>query len=612
MIFSVSAIRALSWWILSGLALAPVALLGQAAGAESAAADQAFDQLVAAEWAYQMEHNPVWASLLGDRRFNDRWSDLSRAGREQDRAHNAEVLARLDAIGREALSSSKRLDLDLLRYDYAGWVEEDDLGGYLMPVSHLGWLPEGFRQRAPLHTAHQLGAQLRFTTRQDFDEWIRRLEAFPRYVDDTIAALEEGLQRGRVRPKVVVERLIPLVRAQISVDPKRSGFFQPCLSFPETMPAAEKRRLWAYTRRTVAEDAMPALQRYLDFLTEQYLPAAPDSVALSDVPGGAALYAYYVRKYTTTARTPDQIHQLGLEEVARIRGEMDAVRREVGFGGSLEAFFEHLRTDPRFFYQQSEDLLTGYRSLAKRVDPLMVRLFGRLPRMPYGVEPIDAAIAPQATTGYYFPASQDGARAGTYQVNLFQPESRPKWEMVPLTLHEAMPGHHLQVSLAAEQEGLSTFRRFNYHSAYSEGWGLYAEWLGYELGLYDDPYDRFGQLAYEMWRAVRLVVDTGMHAKGWSRERAIRYFLDNSPRPELDVINEIDRYIALPAQALSYKIGQIEIRELRRRAETELGDAFDLRAFHDLVLGAGSMPLVFLRQRVEEWIAATRSTASLE
>lgn len=583
--------------VISSIMVVPSGLMADdALAVETQGADAALEALIDAEWDDQMERHPVWASLLGDRRFNDRWDDMSPGARQADLAHHRELLQRLDEIGRERLSTAKQLDFDLLRYDLEAWIEEDELRGYELPASHLGWPPEGFRQRQPIHTAHQLGTQLRFETEKDFADWTARLGSFPTYVEQTTTLMRQGLEAGRVRPQIVVERMIPLVRAQAETTPRESGFFAPFRADPETPRAQQALKL-------IRDRVLPALASYARFLEDEYLPAAPESPALGALPGGTDLYDFYVGKYTTTSLSAAEVHALGLREVERIRSEMEAIRKQIRFSGDLEALFEHLRTDPRFFYATPEELLTAYRALSKKIDPLMVRLFGHFPRMPYGVEPIDAAIAPQATTGYYFPAAADGSRAGTYQVNLYQPESRPNWEMVPLTLHEAVPGHHFQVSLAAELEGLSTFRRFNYHSAYAEGWGLYAEWLGGELGLYEDPYDRFGQLAFEMWRAVRLVVDTGLHSEGWSRERAIEFFLHNSPRPKLDVVNEIDRYIAIPGQALSYKIGQLEILRLRRHGEATLGEAFDLRAFHDLVLGAGSMPLTLLEARVEQWIA---------
>jgi uncharacterized protein (DUF885 family) len=323
-------------------------------------------------------------------------------------------------------------------------------------------------------------------------------------------------------------------------------------------------------------------------------------------PDGERLYAFCARHNTTTDITPEQAHQLGLSEVARIRAEMEAVKTRAGWKGSLTEVFQQLRTDPKYFYKTGDELILHSRDLAKRIDPKLVRLFGTLPRQPYGVEPTPAAMAPDATTGFYYPGAQDGSRAGTYWVNTYKPETRPRWEIVPLTLHEAVPGHHLQVSLAAEQQDLPIFRRHRYDVAFGEGWGLYSESLADELGLVDDPADKMGQLAYEMWRAVRLVVDTGMHVKGWTRQKSIQYFMENSPRAELDVTNEVDRYIVYPGQALGYKVGQLKIRELRTRAEKALGPRFDVRAFHDAVLLRGSLPLDVLERRIDAWIATQK------
>jgi uncharacterized protein (DUF885 family) len=399
--------------------------------------------------------------------------------------------------------------------------------------------------------------------------------------------------------------VVAILDTQLGADPAASGFHEPFTRFPAAVPDRERARLSSSGRDAIDTAVRPALRGFREFLAKDYRAAAPEEGGLGRQ-GGEALYRYLVVHHTTSALTPDDIHARGLSEVARIRSEREAVKTRAGFTGPLSQFFEHLRTDPRFFHREPQDLLTGYRSLAKTVDPRLVKLFGRLPRMPYGVEPTPDARAPHATTGYYFPAAPDGSRAGTYQVNLYRPETRPRWEMIPLTLHEAVPGHHLQVSLAAERTDLPAFRRLGYFVAYGEGWGLYSEWLGHEMGLYADPYDHFGQLAWEMWRAVRLVVDTGMHAKGWTRDQAIRYFLESSPRPELDVVTEVDRYLATPGQALAYKIGQLRILALRRRAEAALGPRFDVRAFHDEVLGAGSLPLDLLEARIDAWIATQR------
>ncbi|HXE79173.1 MAG TPA: DUF885 domain-containing protein [Vicinamibacterales bacterium] len=357
----------------------------------------------------------------------------------------------------------------------------------------------------------------------------------------------------------------------------------------------------------VAKHVQPAYRTLKEFIEREYLPAAYDAVGIWQADRGDELYAYLVKSFTTTELTPREIHELGLKEVARIRSEMERVKAEVGFNGTLEAFFTHLRTDKKFFYPDGESYLQATRALAKRIDPRLVRVFRTLPRLPYGVEPVPMAIAPDQPAGYAEYGAPDGSRPAYYYVNLYKPESRPKWEMMALALHEAVPGHCLQGSLAQEAASLPEFRKHAGFTAYVEGWALYAESLGDEMGLYDDPYDRFGQLTYQMWRAVRLVVDTGMHAFKWDRDRAIRFFMENAAKTELDVVNEIDRYISWPGQALAYKVGELQIQRLRQRAEAELGDRFDLREFHDVILLSGAMPLSVLDAHVERWIEKKRS-----
>ncbi|AEI66312.1 DUF885 domain-containing protein [Corallococcus macrosporus] len=584
-------------------------MLPEAADARPQAA-AALHALLQQEWQYQLEHSPTYASVQGDRRWNDRWDDLSLKAIEADHQHNLQVLAKLKTVDREALSAADQLNHDLFRRDYETWVEEHRFKPYLMPVSHLAGIPEGIKQPPGVQAAYQLADTLRFATVQDYEDWVVRLQGFGAYVDQVLALLEEGLRQRRVPPKVVLQRIPPQVARQLVADPADSGFFAPFRRFPQGIPAVEQQRLEKAAREAIARGVLPALKRFHQFLTEEYVPKGTDAVGIWQLPDGAEQYDFLARKFTTTGLSAEEIHALGLAEVKRLRAEMEAVKTQAGFKGTLAEFFHFSRTDARFYARDGDELLMRYRALSKRIDPLLVRLFKTLPRQPYGVEPTPEAIAPDATTGFYYAGAPDGSRPGMYLVNLYRPETRPLWEMVPLTLHEAVPGHHLQLALAAEQPSLPDFRRYGFYVAYGEGWALYAESLGDELGLYSNPYDKFGQLAYDMWRAVRLVVDTGMHVKRWTRQQALDYFMENSPRQALDTTNEVDRYIAWPGQALAYKVGQLKMRELRTRAEQALGPRFDVREFHDVVLLDGALPLDILEARVQAWVAARQHGAA--
>jgi uncharacterized protein (DUF885 family) len=380
-------------------------------------------------------------------------------------------------------------------------------------------------------------------------------------------------------------------------------------AFPAAFSDADRAALSTRAIKAYQEAVAPAFTKLRTFLTTRYLPACRESIGASALPNGAALYAYNVRWHTTTGRTPEEIHTLGLSEVARIRADMEQVVATSGFHGSYADFVKFLRTDKGFYYTDAPSLLAGYRDITKRADPQLAHLFGRLPQLPYGVEPVPTASAPSQTTAYYDGGSLAAGRPGNMFANTYKLESRPKWEMETLTLHEAVPGHHIQISLAQEQAGLPEFRKNSSYTAFVEGWGLYAESLGDEMGFYKDPYSKFGQLSYEMWRAIRLVIDTGIHSMGWTREQAIDYFRANSAKTDQDIIVEVDRYIVWPGQALGYKMGQLKIRELRTNAEKALGPKFDVRQFHDVVLGQGAVPLDFLERQVQAWVAKRRASA---
>lgn len=553
-----------------------------------------------AEWNYEMEQNPTQASSLGDRRWNDRWPDRSLEAIRKREEHATGALARLNKIDRGKLSPVDQLNYDLFKKDLETDIEGFKFRTYLMPIN----------QRGGVQTLDELGDRLRFENVKDYENWVARLRALPLLMEQDIALMREGARTRMIWPKIVLGRVPAQIEKQLVSKPEESPFYKPFTKFPAAITAPERERLAKAAGEAIASGVLPSFQKLKKYFVEEYLPAASDQVGVWQMPQGAEFYAYLARRHTTTALTPQQIHEKGLSEVARIRGEMEAIREKVGFKGTLPDFFTKLRTDPQFFYKTPEELLDAYRALAKKIDPNLVKVFKTLPRTPYGVTPIPDKIAPDTTTAYYNRPAADGSRAGLYFVNLYKPETRPKWEMMALSLHEAVPGHHLQNALAQEAGDLPKFRRHGSFTAYGEGWGLYAESLGEEMGLYDDPYSKFGQLTYEMWRAVRLVVDTGIHQMKWDRQRAIDFFMENAPKAENDIVNEIDRYISMPGQALAYKIGELKIKELRDRARREIGEPFDIREFHDAVLLSGAVPLDILERNVNAWIATKKGAPS--
>lgn len=546
-----------------------------------------------AAWKQHLADNPTLASQLGVHDYDGLWPDVSLKAFAKRHEQDEAVLKQLNLIDLTALSYADQVNYRLFRQNRENSIEGYRFGGYLLPIN----------QRGGLQDAGNLADSLRFETESDYEGWLERMDRFPVYADQTIELMQEGMRRGIVHSKVIMERVPRQVEAQIVDDPAGSMFYQPFREFPDSIASDLQQRYRDRAGEIILNKINPAYQHLLVFLKQEYWPACYDQVGFWQTPNGKDYYAFEARRFTTTDLTPDEIHEIGLQEVARIRNEMDQIVKSVEWKGSFRGFLDHLRTAPKFFYDDPQELLSAYRALCKRIDPQLVKLFGRLPRMPYGVEPIPDEMAPDTTTAYYRSPAADGSRAGTYFVNLYKPESRPKYEMEVLSAHEAVPGHHLQIALAMEMANMPDFRRYSGYTSYVEGWALYSEGLGEELGLYQDPYSKFGQLTYEMWRAVRLVVDTGIHHKRWTRQQAIDFFAANTPKPILDIENEIDRYIAWPGQALAYKIGELKIKELRAKAEKELGDRFDIRAFHDAVLAEGAVTLDILESQIDRWIS---------
>ena len=573
--------------------LAAILLTGFA-GPARADATTDFDTLLAEFWESQMVNFPTFASSLGDRRFNDQWTDQSINAIDDRQAQRRDFLRRLYAIDNKALSDSNQLNYELFRRDLQSDVDVHQFKGYLIPFSHRGGV----------QTLNQIASRLRFTTVQDYEDWLLRMSKVDAVVEQAIARAERGRKEGLIAPTILMQRIPAQIATQLVEVGIESPFYEEFEEMPDAISAADQERLRASAIEMIEKVVVPAYRSLSRYFEQTYLPASRESVGLSNLPNGDRWYELLTRNYTTTKMTPDDIHRLGLSEVRRIRDEMQLIIDELEFDGDFQAFLTFLRTDPQFYYDNADDLYNAYLATSKRIDPELVKLFGHLPRMPYGVKPIPAATAPDTTTAYYSRPAADGSRAGTYWVNLYMPEVRPKYEIEVLSVHEAMPGHHLQLALQQELGDMPEFRRFLGFTAFVEGWGLYSESLGHDLGLYKDPYSHFGALTYEMWRAVRLVVDTGLHYKGWTRQQAIDFFKDNAAKTEHDIVNEIDRYIGNPGQALAYKIGQLKILAIRASAEAQLGDDFDVRAFHDHLLGAGALPLDLLQQRMDTWIAA--------
>jgi uncharacterized protein (DUF885 family) len=583
---------ALSFWLFVVLL---VATQSGVYGAEPAAGKQLAD-LFAESWELALKEDPLFATHAGDARYNDRLPRETLADAQRRLAAERGFLARLEAISRDQLSPVEQVHYDIFRRLRRDAIAEYEFQSHLMPLTNRS----GFHVEFP-----ELPREVPLVTVRDYENYIARLAAFATLVDDNIELLREGVKLGITQPAIAFVDLDKALSPHAVDDPTQSLLYQPLRAFPDGISAADRQRLSAAAQKAIAESVVPGYRKLLDFMTREYVPACRQQIGASSLPRGREFYRHRIRRFTTLDVDPEQVHQTGLDEVRRIRAEMDAVIKRLEFRGDFAAFVEHLRTDPKFYAETPEQLMKEVSLVLKRIDGELPKLFGTLPRTPYGIREIPAFIAPRTTTAYYMPPAGDGSRAGFYYVNTYNLRSRPLFEVEALSLHEAVPGHHIQIALQQELTGMPPFRRFAHATAFVEGWGLYAERLGLEVGFYRDPYSDFGRLSYEMWRACRLVVDTGMHYLGWTREQAIAFMAENTALTLHNITAEVDRYISWPGQATAYKMGELKIRALRKTAEGRLGDRFDVRKFHDVVLGSGAVPLDVLEQNVRGYIELT-------
>jgi uncharacterized protein (DUF885 family) len=544
-------------------------------------------------WEIRLKEDPFFATSVGRHEYDDRLPSMTLADLERQTAETKALLAELAAIDRSKLPAGEVVNYDIFQRQLENGIASFELGDYQMP----------FNADSGFHTGlARMPEEVPLATVKDYDNYLSRLKALPRYMREQIELMRMGLKRGMTVPRATLDGYENTISAHVLDDPTKSVFWVPFEKIPSNIPEAERERLRREGRAAVVDGAIASYREFLDFYRKEYLPNARKTLAASELPNGRAYYVQQIRQFTSLDLTPEEIHTIGLGEVDRISREMQDVMKQVGFKGDFAAFLKFLRTDPRFYVKTPEDLLARASWIAKRIDGKLPSLFKTLPRLPYTVQPVPAEIAPKYTSGRYVEAPQGSLQSGIYWVNTYKLDSRPLYNLAALTLHEAVPGHHLQIARSRELEDLPNFRRFSYISAFGEGWGLYSEWLGLEAGFYTDPYDNFGRLTYEMWRACRLVVDTGIHSKGWTRQQAIDYMATRTALPLHEVETEVDRYISWPGQALSYKLGELKIKELRKRAEQALGNRFDVREFHDVVLGSGSVPLNVLEDNVVRWI----------
>ena len=550
-----------------------------------------FEKYLSNQWEQNLKDRPIFASLLGNKSFNQDITSNSIQEYVKNKAKLQKDLINLNRFNYEKLNSDNKLNYKLKRISLNNSIEAAEYPSYYMSLN----------QRGGVQSYFETGDRLVYESKQDYEDWLIRLSKYADNIANTKTNIEDGLEKGYTQPKLVTRQVIlqidNILNSEIVDNPYLKIFLTADNSF---FNKGEKEDLINRATLLIKSQIIPAYVDLNNFLKNNYLPNSRSSIGLNGVPGGDKWYEYAARYHTTTDLTPDEIHDIGLKEVLRIRKEMEQIITDLEWDGDFKSFLNYLRTSPRFYYDNPEDLLNAYLIMAKSIDPLLPKIFKVFPRAPYGVIPIPAESAPYTTTAYY--NSPAKGRPGYFYANLYKPESRPKYEIPVLTVHEAVPGHHFQISIAQELENVPTFRKYQSFTAFVEGWGLYSEELGEFMNLYDDPYDKFGQLTYDMWRAIRLVVDTGMHYKNWSRQEAIDLFVENTAKSKLDIENEVDRYIAWPGQALAYKIGQLKMLELRNKAEKELGDKYDIKDFHHELLKRGSLPLDILEDYINDWI----------
>ncbi len=544
-------------------------------------------------WEYHLKTHPLFATRAGDHRYDAELPDVRLEAYEARLSRYKKFLKELQSIPLNGLPPEERLNAELFHMWLNINIKELEFRSYLMPISSRSGFYVEFAE---------LPENMSFKTITDYENYLARLEKFSGWVDDFIDMLEYAIEKGYRVPKVTLTGVAQALRRQIVDDVKTSRFYRPFRTFPGSIPSAKREKLRMRALKAIRESVIPGYKKFLKFFNEKYYPSARETYAISEVPNGRAFYAWRVKRYTTLQVTPEEVHQIGLKEVARIREEMEDIMKKTGYHGTFRQFLSYLRTNKRFYPKTAEELLRRAAYIVKRMDGELPKLFGKLPRMPYGIKEVPAYIAPYTTTAYYEPPSGDGKKAGFYYVNTSNLDQRPLYELEALSLHEAVPGHHLQIALQLELENVPQFRRFLDATAFVEGWALYAEKLGLEAGFYTDPYSNFGRLTYEMWRACRLVVDTGIHAMGWTRAQAIDFMAKNTALSLHNIETEVDRYISWPGQALAYKMGELAISRLRQYAEKELGEKFDVRAFHDEIHKNGAVPLTVLEANIKKWV----------